>query len=64
LKQPNPFHDTVVGAPDTLPDEFNLDKYIDRETQFDKTFMEPLRSITEVIDWNIDRTATLEEFFG
>jgi DNA polymerase elongation subunit (family B) len=64
LKQPNPFHDTVVGAPDTLPEELGLDKYIDRETQFDKTFMEPLRSITEVIDWDIDRKATLEDFFG
>jgi DNA polymerase elongation subunit (family B) len=64
LKQPNPFHDSVVGAPDTLPVELGLDQYIDRETQFDKTFMEPLRSITEVIDWNIDRRATLEEFFG
>ena len=64
LKQPNPFYDTVVGAPDTLPEEFGLDKYIDRETQFDKTFVEPLRSITEVINWDIDRKATLEDFFG
>jgi len=64
LKQPNPFHDSVIGSPDTLPEEFELDKYIDRETQFDKTFMEPLRSITEVIDWDIDKKATLEDFFG
>ena len=64
LKLPNPFYDTVIGAPDTLPQELGLDNYIDRETQFDKTFMEPLRSIADVINWNIDRKATLEEFFG
>jgi len=64
LKLPNPIGDTVIATPDELPKEFNLDKYIDREMQFSKSFVEPLRSITEVIDWEVEQRATLEDFFG
>jgi DNA polymerase elongation subunit (family B) len=64
LKVPNPVNDTVIATPDELPDEFGLDKYIDRELQFDKSFLEPLRSITSVIGWEAEQRATLEDFFG
>jgi len=64
LKVPNPINDTVIATADFLPQEFKLDKYIDRELQFDKSFMEPLRSITEVINWDIDNKSTLEDFFA
>jgi len=63
LKVPNPIGDTVIAAPDYLPTEFGLNKYIDRDMQFEKSFMEPIRSITEVIDWNVENKATLEDFF-
>jgi len=64
LKLPNPIGDTVIATPDELPKEFKLDKYIDRELQFSKSFVEPLRSITEVINWEVEQRATLEDFFG
>lgn len=64
LMQPNPVNDTVIATPDELPDEFGLNKYIDRETQFDKSFLEPIRSITSVIGWEAEQKATLESFFG
>ena len=64
LKVPNPLGDTVIATPDELPKEFELDKYIDREMQFSKSFLEPLKSITEVIDWQVEKTFTLEEFFS
>ena len=64
LKLPNPIQDTVIACPDVMPREFNLDKYIDRDTQFEKSFLSPLLSITDVIDWNLSDRATLEDFFG
>ena len=64
LKLPNPIGETVIATPDELPMEFKLDKYIDRELQFSKSFVEPLRSIAEVIDWEVEQKATLEDFFG
>ena len=64
LKIPNPVNDTVIATPDELPIEFGLDKYIDRELQFDKSFLDPLRSITSVIGWDAEHISTLEQFFG
>ena len=64
LKMPNPIHDTVIATPDEMPPEFNLDKYIDRDLQFEKSFLSQIVSITETIDWNLSDKATLEDFFG
>lgn len=64
LKTPNPLGDKVIATPDYLPDVFKLEQYIDYETQFEKTFLEPIKSIADVIDWNVEKRATLESFFG
>ena len=63
LKMPNPLHDNVISAINELPTEFKLNNYIDYDTQFDKTFLEPLRAILEVIDWHEEQQNTLEDFF-
>ena len=64
LKMPNPLNDTVIAVADFLPKEFELDKYIDRNMQFEKSFLSPLRVITETIDWELEKRSTLEGFFG
>jgi len=64
LKMPNPLHDNVISAINELPAEFNLKKYIDYDMQFDKTFLEPLRAILEVINWHEEKQSTLEDFFA
>ena len=46
-----------------LPDEFNLEKCIDYDTQFNKAFVEPLRGVLDVIGWDTERRSSLEEFF-
>ena len=65
LKTPNPLQESVIAVPDELPKELEfLDKYIDRETQFNKSFLEPLNSITDVIGWATEQRSTLEDFFA
>ena len=64
LKMPNPIQDSVIATPDNLPDEFGLNKYIDRDLQFDKAFLEPIKSITSVIGWEVEQRSTLEDFFA
>ena len=64
LMLPNPINDTVIATPDELPDEFDLDKYIDRDLQFSKSFLDPIRSITNIIGWNAEKIANLEDFFS
>jgi len=63
LKMPNPIKDTVIATSDYLPKEFKLDKYIDRDIQFDKAFLEPLKSVTSIIGWEVEQRSTLEGFF-
>ena len=64
LRTPNPINDTVIATPDEMPIELDLDKYVDRDMQFEKSFLEPLRSIADVIGWQVEDRATLEEFFS
>lgn len=63
LKAPNPLHCNVIAAPSTMPVEFNLDKYIDRDLQFEKTFLDPISTIVNVIGWSFEKKSTLESFF-
>lgn len=65
LKVPNPVQESVVAVPDELPKELEfIDKYIDREMQFSKSFLEPLNSITQVIGWATEKHSSLEDFFN
>jgi len=64
LKMPNPLRDTVISFPVKLPDELGLNKYIDYEMQFEKTFVEPIKIILDCIGWNTEKQNTLEDFFA
>ena len=64
LKMPNPLRDNVITAFSTLPSEFNLDEYIDYDTQFEKAFMAPLNAILDTINWHSEKQSTLEDFFS
>ena len=39
LKQPNPMKDTVISFPVRIPKQFDLQKYIDYDIQFQKGFI-------------------------
>jgi DNA polymerase elongation subunit (family B) len=63
LKTPNIIHENVISFISDFPKELALDKYIDYELQFMKSFLEPLKSILDAIGWGIEKTANLESFF-
>jgi len=64
LKKPNIIQENVVSFIQDFPKELNLDKYIDYELQFQKSFVEPLKAILDAIGWKVEKTATLEAFFS
>lgn len=59
LKQPNPFKDYVVSFSNRLPVEFELQTYIDYETQFEKTFLDPIKIVLDCIGWTTEKTNSL-----
>lgn len=63
LKVPNPLKENIISFPQFLPRELGLHEYIDYELQFDKTFKDPLKIVTDVIGWNLEKTNTLDAFF-
>jgi len=64
LKQPNPLRENVISFIQDFPVEFELDKYIDYDLQFEKSFVEPLRTILDAIGWSVEKTVNLESFFA
>lgn len=64
LKVPNPTLETVIGAPSVLPREFGLEKYIDYDLMFQKSFLDPVQSILKLIGWNTEEVNTLDDVFG
>ena len=64
LLEQNPFRFDVISYITKLPTEFKLQKCIDYEIQFQKTFLDPMRFILESIGWSAEKQATLEDFFA
>jgi DNA polymerase elongation subunit (family B) len=64
LKMPNHFKDMVISYPGRIPKEFNLQDYIDYDTQFEKSFIEPVKVILDCMNWQIEKTSSIESFFS
>ena len=64
LIEANPFKFDVISYMTNLPEEFKLQEYIDYDTQFQKTFLDPMRFILDAVNWKDEPQATLEAFFG
>jgi DNA polymerase elongation subunit (family B) len=64
LKQPNHVKDIVISYPTRLPKEFELQDFIDYDTQFEKAYVEPIKVILDCIGWHIEKVNSLEGFFA
>ena len=64
LKIPNTIHENVFSFIQEFPKELDLIKYVDYDLQFDKSFVEPLKAILDAIGWSVEKTVSLEDFFG
>lgn len=64
LKMPNPIRENVIAFTTELPPEFGLNQFIDYDTQYDKVFVEPLKTIIEPLQWTAEEVSSLEDFFG
>ena len=63
LKEPNPIGNNTIAIQNVLPKEFDLDRFIDKTKQFDKSFLEPVKSVTDAIGWDVEKRFTIDDFF-
>jgi len=63
LKEPNHIGQNVISFIGTLPNEFELDQYIDYNLQFEKTFLSPIKGILDAMNWQIEKSNSLDAFF-
>ena len=63
LKLPNPIRENVISTLGPLPKQFGLEKYIDYATQFEKSFLDPIGIILNVIDWSHEKKNTIDSFW-
>ena len=66
LKSPNPIGENIISYLNTFPKDLavGLDKRVDYELQFDKSFLEPIKVVLDKIGWKAEKTPTLEFLFG
>lgn len=64
LKTPNPIHENTIGFIIDFPKELGLDPYIDRELQFEKSFLNPISMICHPLRWSIETVNNVRSLFG
>ena len=64
LKTPNKINENVISYLGTFPKEFGLDKQVDYDLQFSKSFLEPIKVLMDTIGWQPEKIASLEFLFG
>ena len=64
LRTPNKINENIISFIQELPKELQLDKSIDYDLQFDKSFLEPLKTILDTIGWKTEKINTLEFLFA
>ena len=63
LKKPNPMQENVISFIQDFPRELSIENYIDHDLQFEKSFLEPLKTILDCIGWKSEKRGSLEDFF-
>lgn len=63
LKEPNTLRENVIGFTDKFPVEFNLTKFVDYNIMWEKSFIAPLKKLTDAVGWHHEETNTLESLF-
>ena len=64
LKLPNPLKENIISFIDKPPAEIDIEKYINRELQFSKVFLDPIQNILDALGWSPEKLDTLESFFS
>ena len=64
LKEPNPFGSNAIAFISGIPPEFDVERWVDYDVQFEKAFLSPLEGVLQPVGWDWEEKSSLESFFG
>ena len=64
LKEPNPFNSNAIAFISGIPPEFDVERWVDYDIQFEKAFLSPLEGVLQPVGWDWEEKSSLESFFG
>jgi len=64
LKEPNHIRENCIAFVGKIPKELDIHRYVDYNTMFEKSFLEPIKQIIEGLGWKTEVTASLEDLFA
>ena len=63
LQTPNIVGENVISFISNFPQEVKISKNVDYKLQFQKSFLDPLKIILDVIGWKTEKEVNLEFLF-
>ncbi len=63
LNMPNPIHEDCVAFQEHLPEQFELDQYVNYDLMFEKTFLSNIEKMIAPLGWKAVQETYLEDFF-
>ena len=63
LKMPNPIRENCIAFSGKLPKELDLHRFIDYDTMFSKSFLDPITQIMDCLKWSHKPIASLDMLF-
>lgn len=63
LKLPNRLRSEVISCVGKIPDELQIESMIDYQTQYEKTFLEPLKALCKAAKWELEKRHTLDDIW-
>lgn len=64
VKLPNPYKNDKVAILDKIPEEFDLEKYVDRQGMFEDSFLAPITAVLHARNWHPSKQVNLDDIFG
>lgn len=64
LREPNPIKENCIGFIGEFPKELQLTSFVDYDTMWEKSFIEPLNGIIEGLGWTTKPQASLADLFA
>lgn len=64
LNDPNPFGCDCIGFQGKIPEEFKIDRYVNYESNYVKSFVSPMENLTTAINWNTSKQVSVMDWFS